>query len=166
MSFRILIFSLLLVFGRGAMAEESATETDTAKAVRLNDALEADPLRSDALPMRRWLLEWLINTPDYSVKVCTNLIGPLDKSSPHIGELSGQLMFGNVAYQIKNPDIKAELSLQVAGLESVLRSYTAILDKHPDAKIPLLDTLLIKQKDGLLVEYVESTVSKECPNTL
>ncbi len=53
-------------------------ETDTAKAVRYTRALEAAPLAENALDMRKWLLRWILETPDYTVLVCNMLDIPDD----------------------------------------------------------------------------------------
>ena len=49
----------------------------------------------------------------------------------------------------------------MAGVESALRSYSAIVKSDPDAKSKSLDALLEKQKQGKLAEFVR-TASKGC----
>jgi hypothetical protein len=73
-----------------------------------------------------------------------------------------QLLFGNVVYQIKNPTQKDETLFQLAGVESVLKAYAAILVKDPDSHIKYFDELLEKQKQGLLKEQMAPKISKAC----
>jgi hypothetical protein len=153
-----------LVMTQFAIAAGPATERVTDKVVRLTDALEKDPLGDQAAESRRWLVEWLTDTPDYTVTVC-DILGPVpSKKLRYGGELMSQLMFGNVAYQIRNPTQKDETLLQLAGVESVLKVYAAILVKDPDSHIKYFDELLEKQKQGLLKQQMAPTISKACTN--
>jgi hypothetical protein len=151
-----------LVMTQFAIAAESAAERDTDKVVRLTDALEKDPLGEQASESRRWLVQWLTDTPDYAVTVC-DILGPVPgKKLRYSGELMTQLLFGNVVYQIKNPTQKDETLFQLAGVESVLKVYAAILVKDPDSHIKYFDELLEKQKQGLLKEQMAPKISKAC----
>ena len=166
MRLSFVLFPLLLAVSSMSAAGEStptqSAETDSSKAVRFTEALEADPLGSDAATMRQWLLQWLTDTPDFTVTVC-DILGPIPKESvPNGPELLVQQMFGNVAYQIKHPGTSDTLSLQVAGVESVLHAYSAILAKDQKAHIPYFDNLLTQQRDGVLKEHLAPTIVKGC----
>jgi hypothetical protein len=133
------------------------------KVVRYTEALEVDPLNENSAEMRQWLIQWLQATPDFNVKVC-NVLGPIpgDSKVPHGPELLAQQMFGNVASQIKIPDRKDDLSLQLAGVESALKSYSAFLAKDSKVRIPYFDDLLAKQHDGSLRDFMAPVVKKGC----
>jgi hypothetical protein len=155
-----ILISLVTVCGVAATAPAPAI---TAKVIRFTDALEANPLSGDADAMRQWLLEWLTETEDFTVTVC-NILGPIpgDKSVPYGPELLLQQMFGNVVYQIRNPDQKEDVRTQIAGVESVLKAYAAILSKDPKAHVAYFDNLLAEQKKGRLKEYMTPIIVKGC----
>ncbi|MFC4763892.1 hypothetical protein [Dyella koreensis] len=150
------------VASNGAVPSQHA-EKDTDKFVRLTEALEADPLRSDGKAVRGWLMEWLTAAPDYTVTIC-DILGPIPNEDgvPHGPELLMQQMFGNAAYQIKTPGKTDMFSQQLAGMESVLRAYSAILAKDPGAHIPYFDDLLARQRNGSLREFMALVVGKGC----
>ena len=153
-----------LVMTQFAVAAEPAAEKVTEKVVRLTDALEKDPLGNQAAESRRWLIEWVTDTPDYTVTVCDILGLTQGKKPRYAAELMTQLLFGNVTYQIKNPTQKGEMLFQLAGVDSVLKAYSAILVKDPDSHIKSLDDLLEKQKQGLLKQQMAPKISKACTN--
>ena len=153
-----------LVMAQFSFAAESVAERVTDKVVRLTGALEKDPLGDQAAESRRWLIEWVTDTPDYTVTVC-DILGLAQGKKPRYGaELMTQLLFGNVTYQIKNPTQKDETLFQLAGVESVLKAYAAILVKDPGSHIKYLDDLLGKQKQGLLKQEITPKIAKACTN--
>ena len=140
----------------------SQPEKPADKAVRYTEALEADPFRSDAGKMRQWLGQWVAETPDYTVTVC-DILGPIPSTKLPFGpELLLQQMFGNVAFQIKNPDKFDVVSVQTAGVESLLRAYTKIIAKQPGARIPYFDNLLTKQRNGELRAHMAPLIVRSC----
>jgi hypothetical protein len=158
MRFRVLICAMALCATAAAV---ELGEKDADKAVRFTDALEKNPFAEDATDMRRWLIGWLEETPDYLVVVC-DVLGPEPANSKYGAELFGQMLFGNVRFQIRNPAQKDETSLQVAGVESVLATYRAMLAKDPAARVEYLDELLALQKQGKLREHLEPTIAEKC----
>ncbi len=163
MRFAILLFSLLMF--APAFAAEQASESDAQKAARYTAALEKAPFASDAKEMRRWVLVWLTDTKDYRVLVCVDVLGPLLKKKPEeipFGpELMVQQMFGNVAYQINNPGKHDEATLQVAGMESLLKVYAQVVARNDKARLPYFDNLLAEQKKGALKQYL-APVAQKC----
>jgi hypothetical protein len=144
------------------LAAGNQAEKDADKAVRYTEALENNPFRSDAAEMRKWLMQWLTQTDDFSVTVC-DILGPIPGTKvPNGPNLLLQQMFGNVAFQIKNPNRSDTVSVQVAGVESLLKSYLAILAKDPGARIPHLDNLLTRQRSGSLKEHMAPLIIREC----
>jgi hypothetical protein len=145
-----------------AHAAGNQAEKDADKAVRYTEALESNPLRSDAPEMRKWLMQWLAQTTDFEVTVC-DILGPIPGTKvPNGPNLLLQQMFGNVAFQIKNPSRSDTVSVQVAGVESLLKSYSVILAKDPGARIPHLDNLLSRQRSGSLKEHMAPLIIREC----
>lgn len=130
--------------------------------VRFTRALEVDPLGENSSRVRGTLIEWLQNTKDYTVVVC-DILGPIPgEKPPHSAELLVQQMFGNVAYQIEHPTEKDRNRLQVAGVESVLKAYSAILAEDAQARIPYLDGLLAERKKGTLARHMGPIIAKGC----
>jgi len=160
---RIAALLLLSIAGSGLAQEPLADPPETkGVVVRYTRALEVDPLADTAPRARRMLLEWLRDTKDYTVVVC-DILGPIPGEKPrHGAELLAQQMFGNVAYQIEHPGEKDRNRLQVAGVESVLKAYSAILAEDDQARIPYLDGLLAERKKGTLAQHMVPIIAKGC----
>lgn len=158
MRFRVLICAMMLCATAAAV---ELGEKDAEKAARFTDTLENHPFAEDATDMRRWLIQWLEETPDYLVVVC-DVLGPESAQSKYGAELFGQMLFGNVRFQIRNPAREDETSFQVAGVESVLATYRAILVKDPAAHVGYLDELLALQKQGKLRDHLEPIITEKC----
>lgn len=137
-------------------------ETDAAKAVRYTRALEATPLADNALDMRKWLLRWMLETPDYTVLVCNMLDIPDDENGTLSGELMVQMMAGNVAWQIEHPQENDDVSRQMAAVRSALKMYAAYLAKNPKLKVPALDPVIERERNGTLREHVAKKVAAGC----
>lgn len=154
------VFCFSPLFAQSVAAPDTERVTD--KVLRLTDALEKEPLSASAPDTRKRLVQWLTDTPDFSVTVC-DILGPIPGKKLKYGpELMVQLLFGNVAYQIRNPGQKDEAVLQQAGVESVLKAYQAILAQDPKAHIKYFDDLLEKHRQGLLKENLAPLIAKEC----
>ena len=154
--------SLLLLAGTFA-ACAAAPEKDAARAARYAVELEKDPLAAEAPDRRQWLLHWVNDTPDYTVTVCDVLAEGQKVGSPFSAELLAQQLFGNVAYQIAHPaGRKDEITLQMAGIESVLRTYRTLIATDPTAHVAYLDTLLDKQRGGELAAYMRPNIVQRC----
>ena len=154
------VVSVLLVLAFATLPSW-AQEPETDRVLRLVAALESSPLSGDSTQQREWLLEWLTQTEDYTVVVC-DILGPIPSTDvPYGRELLVQSLFGNVAYQIKNPGVDPTLS-QLAGVESVLRAYSAILKQDPGARIAYFDELVALQQRGGLAERLTPIVAEKC----
>lgn len=160
-----LVALLLLIgcLGAPAHAADASAESPTAKIVRLTRALERSPLSDNDKLVRGWVLEWLTETPDYEVTVC-DLFGPLLKHDPtsNGGIYLLQQMFGNVAYQIEHPGDQDAHARQLAGIESMLRAYTAVIAEQPQSRIGYFDTLLQQQAAGTLKQYMTPIIDEKC----
>ncbi len=156
-----LLFAPMIV---GAQAPAAAPESDVAKVVRYTRALETSPDRADAREIRRWLLEWAEDTPDYTINVCDVLDHASwgDANSSHGAELLVQTMYGNAAFQVEGGAKADELSKQVAGVESTLRAYSALVAKDPRASVLHLDDLIAKRDASKLRDYLRPIVEKRC----
>jgi len=73
--------------------------------------------------------------------------------------ITRQYMMASGAFQIENPDKAADTkAANLAAVESVLKTYQAILKQKPDVKAKPLDDLLKKQSQGKLNDAL-----KQCP---
>ena len=77
-----------------------STAEDRAKAVEFARSLESDPLGKQAKEQRKWLMLWLIEVPDISVKLCGSLLGPLSDDKNYAAELTTQMAASGVAFMI------------------------------------------------------------------
>jgi hypothetical protein len=74
--------------------------------------------------------------------------------------ITRQYMLASAAFQIENADKAADTkATNLAAVESVLKTYQAILQQKADAKAKALDDLLKKQTEGKL----KDSVGKTCP---
>jgi hypothetical protein len=156
----------LLLAGAATGADDAAKEMekkDALSAVRITEALEKDPFRSDADADREWLLGWVTETPDYMVRMC-DVMGPIpgDETVPNGRELMLQHMFGNVSWQIRNPGNTDLVALQVAAMESLLKVYSVFVSKDKGARIEYFDGLLEQQRTGRLAQHLAPLVKERC----
>ena len=139
-----------------------STPEERAKAVDIVQALETDPLGKEAKEQRNWIVHWLIEVPDISVKMCTNLLQPLlDSNKNYSAEISVQMVPSAAAFIIRNPDkAKDDLAVYTAAVEGSLRTYEAILKVKPKARWPFLDSLIEKRNNGALSDYVRQGLAQ------
>lgn len=158
----VALLTCLLLTSFPALPAQDPAEKDIEKAVRYTAALEANPTSREATRMRQWLIEWVAATPDFTVTVC-DILGPVPSNKvKHGPELLLQQMFGNVSYQIKNPNKTNSVSVQTAGVVSLLKAYSAFLAKDPEAHIPYFDNLLAKQRTGELRAHMAPLIVRSC----
>ena len=147
----------------GAAPAQAVAESDSQKFVRITRFLEAHPLQDESKELHGWLIDWATKSPDVVVDVC-DILGPIPKETvPYGSNLLTQYMFGNAAFQIEYPDKKdSALDVQLAGIESLLRSYVSLLAIDAKARIPYFDDLLERQKNGSLREFMTPIIAAKC----
>ena len=125
--------------------------------------LETNPLAKEAKEYRSKLLFFLIEAPDITVNLCTNILGESKKlKGDYESELVTQLTYSQAKFLIENPGkAQDEAAVFLAAVEGVLRTWQAIKAAKPKAKFPLMDELLAKQQAGTLAEHVQ-TAMKGC----
>lgn len=147
----------------GMVGAQAAAETDEAKFVRLTRHLERFPLDPDAKPMRAWLLQWAIETPDMVVTACDFLEPKLAVDSYYGGMLFMQILYGNAAWQIAHPGQRADpVAPQIAGVRSALKAYGEISIERPDAQVPAFDELILAEQRGTLETLLEPRILRAC----
>jgi hypothetical protein len=149
-----------MAFGQAAAPQP---ETAEAKFVRLTRFLETQPLADEDKSKRTWLLDWATQSPDVIVVVC-DILGPIPGQERRFGgHLLTQMLFGNAAYQIAHPESKEDVvAVQLAGVESSLAAYSAIVAAHPETRIPHFDEMLQNQQGGSLRTSLEPLINEKC----
>ena len=163
-----ILFSLSISFAYAAQNEPKrapSTAEERTRFVALTHKLEQSPLDKSLYDDKVWAKQWLEDIPDVNVNICAPILFGLDfikEQNKYTPQLSYQATFGEAVFIIEHPDKKSDTTAQyVAGVESALKAYTAILKSEPSAKSKALDDLLEKQKQGKLLDFVRDA-SKEC----
>jgi hypothetical protein len=144
-------------------AEKHSTPEDRQRLVAIAHKLEAAPLDPALAPERQWATNFVVAVPDVHVRTCTNLLSDLRRPKyKYRSEMSEQLLISSAAFLIEHPDQAENFRAQsVAGMEGVLKAYSAILKTEPQATAKSLDALLEKQREGKLADAVWD-IAKSC----
>lgn len=100
-----------------------STSEERALAVKVAKLLRSDPLSKDAKKGREWLVRWIIEVPDISVKICSDMMGDLgdSKKSEYPPALLAVMIVSQAAFIIENPDkAKDDNAIYLAGVEGML----------------------------------------------
>jgi len=167
----IISFILFSLSGISLLAAQNepkrapSTAEERQRFLALTHKLEQNPLDKTLYQDKKWAKQWLEDIPDINVNICAPVLFGLDfirEQNKYTPQLSYQATFGAAAYIIEHPDKKGDTTAQyLAGVESALKAYSAIVKSEPDAKSKALDQLLEKQKQGKLADFVRDA-SKEC----
>jgi hypothetical protein len=152
-----IIFTLLLIAlaAQAGFAQEKVNEKEMLiKAARF---LEEKPFDKDAKDIRSWAFVWSADTKEVTVIVCGGKIteAMLDKKAKYGSELLGQYVIAMTAFKLQNPNNTDENAAQLAGLESVVKTYETMLKEKPKAKTDMLDALATKKNNGELAQLVK-----------
>ncbi|HKY45514.1 MAG TPA: hypothetical protein VJM50_20650 [Pyrinomonadaceae bacterium] len=158
-SLLVIAFAFLCCFSSAYAQNQRGPSTpeERKQAVEIATFLETNPLAKEAKKYREALLFFLIQVPDITVTLCSNVLGEAKRQKgDYESELFTQMTFSQAKFMIENPDkAKDEAAVQLAGVEGVLRMWQAIKTAKPKAKYPLMDELLEKQQAGTLAEHVK-----------
>lgn len=108
-------------------------------------------------------MNFAIAAPDVHVRMCPMLLGDLRRPKyKYWSQISEQLLISSAAFLIEHPDQAENYRAQsIAGMEGVLKTYSAIIKADPQATAKSLDDLLEKQREGKLADAVGET-TKSC----
>src|SRR5437763_1015696 len=97
------IILLALLSGVGAQEQKHAPSTpeERARAVRIAQALEAQPTDLSLRDDYKWLLTWAVEVPDLSVSICTANM-PWKEKYKHSGDLAAVGLAATVAFVIQH----------------------------------------------------------------
>ena len=157
----LLAFTCVLVATTAyAQKRGPSTPEERKRAVEITTLLENDPLNKDAKSLSRELLLWLIEVPDVSVTICTNVFGDYSKvKGDYAPTITTQMTFSEAKFVIEHPDqANDDYQVYMAGVEGVLKTYQNIKQAKPKVKIEPLEQLLVKQEAGQLAEFVREAM--------
>jgi len=155
---------VILVFTLGPAAIGSSFQSDereaSEKLIKTARFLEQKPLDKETKELRAWAIKWLIVTDKVSVSVCSLMLG-VEKKYKYSSDLFTQYTIGMAAYKLSNPDkAQDEDATQLAGVESAITSYEAIVAEQSKARNAFMDDLLAKRSQGTLADYVKENNCK------
>ena len=157
----LLAFTCVFV-ARAACAQKRGPSTpeERKRAVEIATLLENDPLNRNAETLSRELLLWLIEVPDVSVTICSNVLGDISKiKGDYAPTIVTQMSFSEAKFVIEHPDqAHDDHQVYLAGTEGVLKTYQNIKKAKPKVKIEPLEQLLVKQEAGQLAEFVRDAM--------
>jgi hypothetical protein len=138
-----------------------STPEQRKQAVEMITFLETSPLAKEAKDYRIKLFTFIAQAPDFTVKLCTNVLGESKRLKGDYDDelVTFQLMFSQAKFLIENPDkAQDDAAVYLASVEGVLKTWEAIKTAKPKAKFPLMDELLQKRQAGTLAEHVNAAM--------
>lgn len=172
----VALLALVLSFAACSGAEETLAPPDAGPALSiqqppsgsLSDAqlagiaadirrLEARPLAAGAAEGRAALFQWISGSPDVSVALNGDIVGPLLRSNSRFqADLLNQFVLSSAAHRIETPGADA-VGTNVAGLEGALAAYTVILSQQGRrARDAFMESVRERSEAGTLRAYVEA----------
>ncbi|MGB7200971.1 MAG: hypothetical protein WBD16_01750 [Pyrinomonadaceae bacterium] len=157
---KLRIVTVLFIIGLTAQFSiaQSQKEKDRSSFMSNSKLLEKKPFEPNARAAREWGFRWLVETDDVTVELCSDTMKLIpEKKNKFKAELLMQFSFGMAVFKLENPAKKNdENAANLAGLESVLRTYEAMVAENEKAKNAELDALLQKRGNGELKALVEA----------
>jgi hypothetical protein len=162
--FASLLLGFLLVISAtattGAVRGPSTPE-ERQRVIDITHKLEASPLDQTLVKERDWAQQLLLEIPDVHLRTCTTLLRDIRRPRYKFRtELWAQVRLAGAAYLIQHPDHADDyVGEHLAGMQSALKAYSAIVKTNPDARSKPLDDLLEKQNEGKLPDVVKDLIS-------
>jgi hypothetical protein len=153
------IFTLLIIaLTTQVIFAQSKKDKDRTSFINNTRLLEKKPFDPKAGAARQWGFKWIADTDDVSVVLCSDTMKLIpEKKNKFKAELLMQFTFGMAVFKLENPDKKDdETAAQVAGLESVLRTYEVMLAENKKAQSAGMDDLIAKRDSDELKALVEA----------
>ena len=142
-----------------------STPDERARAVKIAEELQSDPLADHVEADRAWLMRFLIEIPDIGVNVCIGILGDLGaKETGYPTALLSTMLASEAALIIQHPNqAKDPQEVYLAGVDGALNAYVAIRKKDPKYHAPKLDEFLANRNAGTLKGAVaEATKALSC----
>ena len=156
----VLLSGLFMLMVQNVPAQETSTPEERMQWVEVTHKLESSPLDDSVNKQGEAAFKRLSDVHDVHVLLCPALLSEFNGMKyVYAHTITRQYMLASGAFQIENPDKAADAkATALAAVESVLKTYQAILKQKPDAKAKPLDDLLKKQNQGKLQDSL-----KKCP---
>ena len=157
----ILLLSLVAaVLTRNTAAQETSTPEERARWAAITHKLENAPMDDNVNQQGEATLKRLSDVHDIHVPLCPAILSEFNGMKyTYSHTITRQYMLASAAFLIENQDKAADTkAANLAAVESVLKTYRAILQQKPDAKAKALDDLVKKQSQGKLKDSL-----KQCP---
>ena len=156
----VLLSGLFMLMVQNVPAQETSTPEERMQWVEVTHKLESSPLDDSVNKQGEAAFKRLGDVHDVHVLLCPALLSEFNGMKyVYAHTITRQYMLASGAFQIENPDKTADAkATALAAVESVLKTYQAILKQKPDAKAKPLDDLLKKQNQGKLQDSL-----KKCP---
>lgn len=155
----ILVLSVLcIVIPQRASAQATSTPEERMQWAETTHKLENAPLDDSVNKQGEGALKQVSDAHDIHVPLCPALLSEFNGMKyTYSHTITRQYMLASTAFLIENPDKAADTNaMNLAAVESVLKTYQAILQQKPDAKAKALDDLLKKQSQGKLKDSVQN----------
>jgi hypothetical protein len=159
-SWALVLSCLSTLFTGISWAQDTSTPGERAQWVEVTRKVEIAPLDDSVNKQGEAAFKRLSDVHDVHVLLCPALLSEFNGMKyEYAHTITRQYMLASGAFQIENPDKAADAkATALAAVESVLKTYQAILQQKPDAKAKPLDDLLKKQRQGKLNDAL-----KQCP---
>jgi hypothetical protein len=156
----ILAVGVLSTLTARVSAQNTSTPEERAQWVEVTHKLESSSLDDSVNKQGEAAFKRLSDVHDVHVLLCPALLSEFNGMKyAYAHTITRQYMMASGAFQIENPDRAADSkATALAAVESVLKTYQAILKQKPDAKAKPLEELLKKQSQGKLNDAL-----KQCP---
>jgi hypothetical protein len=147
-------------FAQIAAAQDTSTPEERRQWVEVTHKLESTPLDDDFNKQGEAALQRLSDVHDVHVPLCPALLSEFKGMKyTYAHTILRQYMLASGAFIIENPEKAADSkAATLSAVESVLKTYQAILTLKPDAKSKQLDDLLKQQHQGKLSDALQ-----QCP---
>jgi hypothetical protein len=152
LSIFVVIFAVLM------LVDSASAQSDKELAIKAARAVETSPFDKETIKMSERAERWVTETKDVTVGLCGGVVGQFtDEKYKYKNELLTSYDLGMAAFKLENPAKAAdEKAAQLAGVESVLKTYEAILKEKPKATNKWTDELLAKRNSGDLRTLIDS----------
>ena len=157
----VLVLSCLSVLiVQRAASQDTATQAERTQWVEATHKLEISPLDDSVNKQGEAAFKRLSDVHDVHVLLCPALLSEFNGMKyAYAHTITRQYMLASTAFLIENPEKSSDVdAMNLAAVESVLKTYNAILQQKPEAKSKTLDDLLKKQSQGKLKDFVQ----KQC----
>lgn len=148
--------SLLITFVGISTVSASAQQFGPQQLIQATKFLQDKPFDKDAATIRGMAVRYVMETKDVTVIVCGGDITKpfLDKKNKNSTELIGQYTIAMAAIKLLNPGLDDENAVQLAALNSVLKTYEVMIREKPKTRFEPMDEYIQKRDKGELEALV------------